>query len=89
LTNSMNAYPIPSRRDVGEILVEFADSYEPTGPFGAKSIGEIGVDTPPAAIANALRAALGIRISDTPFTPEKVLKAIRSAKEAAQPKEHM
>lgn len=78
LTNSMNSYPIPSRRDVGEIIVEFAESYEPTGPFGAKSIGEIGVDTPPAAIANAIRAAIGVRISDTPFTPEKVLKAIRT-----------
>jgi CO/xanthine dehydrogenase Mo-binding subunit len=89
LTNSMNTYPIPSRRDVGNIIVEFADSYEPSGPFGAKSIGEIGIDTPPAAIANALRAALGIRISDTPFTPEKVLRAIRFAQERVRSKEQM
>lgn len=77
LTNSLMNYPIPSREDVGRIRVEFADSWEPSGPFGAKSVGEIGIDTPPAAIANALRNAVGVRLLSTPFTPEKVLAAIR------------
>lgn len=78
LTNSLMTYPIPSREDVGPIIIELADSYEPTGPFGAKSIGEIGIDTPPAAIGNALRNALGARLCETPFTPERVLAALRS-----------
>jgi len=76
LTNSLMTYTIPSREDVGQIIVEFADSYEPSGPFGAKSVGEIGIDTPPAAIANAIRNAIGLRLTQTPFTPEKVLDAL-------------
>jgi len=77
LSDSLISYAIPTRSDVGRIRVEIADSYEPTGPFGAKSAGEIGIDTPPAAIANAIRAATGARLYDLPFTPEKVLKAIK------------
>jgi CO/xanthine dehydrogenase Mo-binding subunit len=76
MTNSLSRYPIPSREDVGEIVVEFAESYEPSGPYGAKSVGEIGIDTPPAAIANAIRNAIGVRLTRTPFTPDIVLKAI-------------
>ena len=73
-------YAIPSREDVGRITVELVDSYEPSGPFGAKSAGEIGIDTPPAAISNAIRNAIGIRLTDYPFTPERVLMAIDKAK---------
>jgi CO/xanthine dehydrogenase Mo-binding subunit len=76
MTNSLSQYPIPSREDVGEIVVEFAESYEPSGPYGAKSVGEIGIDTPPAAIANAIRNAIGVRLPRTPFTPDVVWKAI-------------
>ena len=76
LTNSLMTYTVPSREDVGEIIVEFAESYEPSGPFGAKSVAEIGIDTPPAAIANAIRNATGIRLTETPFTPERVFRAI-------------
>ncbi len=75
-TNSLMTYPVPSRMDVGSLVVEFAESYEPSGPFGAKSVGEIGIDTPPAAIANAIRNATGIRITETPFTPERVYKSL-------------
>jgi CO/xanthine dehydrogenase Mo-binding subunit len=73
LTNSLLTYPIPSREDVGEIVVELVESYEPSGPFGAKSVGEIGIDTPPAAIANAIRNATGVRMRSLPYTPAKVL----------------
>lgn len=79
LTNSLMTYTVPSREDVGEIVVEFADSYEPSGPFGAKSVAEIGIDTPPAAIANAIRNATGLRLVETPFTPERVLMALKAA----------
>jgi len=77
LTNTLLTYTIPSREDVGKITVELADSYEPSGPFGAKSVAEIGIDTPPAAIANAIRNAIGVRLTDLPFTPDKVLLALK------------
>lgn len=77
LTNTLLTYTIPSREDVGKITVELADSYEPSGPFGAKSVAEIGIDTPPAAIANAIRNAVGVRLTDLPFTPDKVLLALK------------
>ena len=72
LTNTFMYYKVPSRLDVPELVVEFVESYEPTGPFGAKSVGEIGIDTPPAAIANAIYDAVGVRIKSLPITPEKV-----------------
>jgi CO/xanthine dehydrogenase Mo-binding subunit len=69
-------YRIPARTDVPRLRVEFAESNEPTGPFGAKSVGEIGIDTPPAAIAAAVHAATGVWVRDLPITPEKVLRAM-------------
>jgi len=80
LSHNLMTYAIPSREDVGRITVELVDSYEPSGPFGAKSAGEIGIDTPPAAIGNAIRNAIGVRMTDYPFTPERVLMAIDKAK---------
>ncbi len=77
LTNNLMYYKIPSRLDVPEMHIEFLESYEPTGPFGAKSVAEIGIDTPPAAIANAVYDALGVRIKDLPITPEKVFFAMK------------
>ena len=52
--NSFMQYKVPSRLDIGKVQVEFECSYEPTGPFGAKSIGEIVINTPSPAIANAV-----------------------------------
>jgi putative selenate reductase molybdopterin-binding subunit len=77
LTNNLLFYNIPNRKDINKVTVEFAESYEPSGPYGAKSVGEIGIDTPPAAIANAVYNATGIRIKDLPITPEKVLMALK------------
>ena len=79
LTNSLLHYKVPGREDVGRLTVEFAESFEPSGPFGAKSVAEIGIDTPPAAIANALRNATGVRIYELPLTPPRVLRALRAA----------
>ena len=59
-SNSFMQYKIPSRLDVGDIRVEFESSYEPTGPFGAKSIGEIVINTPSPAISNAIQNAAGV-----------------------------
>lgn len=77
MTNSLRNYTIPSRKDIGAIVVEFADSFEPSGPFGAKSVAEVSIDSPPAAIANAVFNAAGTRLTQTPFTPERVLKALQ------------
>lgn len=77
LTNSLMHYSIPTRKEIRDIVVEFAESYEPTGPYGAKSVAEIGIDTPPAAIADAIYNAVGIRIRELPITPEKVLMALQ------------
>jgi CO/xanthine dehydrogenase Mo-binding subunit len=77
LSNSFLYYHIPTTKDIKKLTTEFADSYEPTGPFGAKSVGEIGIDTPPAVICNAVYNAVGVRINSLPITPEKILKAMK------------
>lgn len=80
LNNNLMYYNIPTRKDIHDITVEFADSYDPSGPYGAKSVGEIGIDTPPAAIANAIYNAVGVRLTDLPFTPESVFMALQAKK---------
>lgn len=70
--NSFMQYKIPTRQDVGKIRVEFAPSYEKSHPFGAKSIGEIVINTPCPAIANAVDHAVGVRIREMPITAEKI-----------------
>ena len=76
LSNSFLYYKIPTALDIKKLTTEFAESYEESGPFGAKSVGEIGIDTPPAALANAIYNAVGVRIHKLPITPEKILKGI-------------
>jgi xanthine dehydrogenase molybdenum-binding subunit len=71
---------------LAEIETYFADTYEPSGPFGAKGIGEAATNPCAAAYANALYNALGIRFRDLPISPERVLAGIR-AKERASVKE--
>jgi len=69
-------YRIPSMRDLPPLTHAFADSYEPTGPFGAKGLGELNMDPTAAVISNAIFDAVGVRIKTLPITPEKVLKAL-------------
>ncbi len=71
-TNSFMTYKIPSRKDIGTIRVFFEESYEPTGPFGAKSVGEVVANTPAPAIAHAVHNAVGAWLTRLPLTPEKV-----------------
>ena len=66
-------YKIPTRQDVGNIHVEFETSYEPSGPVGVKSIGEIVINTPAPALAHAIYRATGVWHRTVPFTPEKIL----------------
>ena len=81
--NSFMQYKIPNRMDIPSVRIEFESSYEKTGPFGAKSIGELVIDTPCPAIANAVYNATGIRVRELPITPEKVAMGIL-AKEAGE-----
>lgn len=76
INNSFLKYNVPTRMEVKHMDVSFVDSYEPSGPYGAKSVGEIGIDTPPAVISNAIKNALGIRMETLPIRPEDVWKAI-------------
>jgi CO/xanthine dehydrogenase FAD-binding subunit len=69
-------YPIPGAAMVPTLHVAFADSYEPSGPFGAKGLGEIGLDAVPAVIANAIADAVGVRIHELPITSEKIHRAL-------------
>src|SRR6266542_2133509 len=70
-------YRIPSMRDMPPLQHAFADSYEPTGPFGAKGLGELNMDPTAAVINNAIFDAVGVRIKTLPITPEKILRALR------------
>jgi len=70
-------YRIPSMRDMPPLQHAFADSYEPTGPFGAKGLGELNMDPTAAVINNAIFEAVGVRVKTLPITPEKILRALK------------
>lgn len=72
IESSFLQYKIPTRLDMGRLRVEFEHSYEPTGPFGAKSIGEIVINTPAPAIAHAIYRATGVWHRQLPITPEQI-----------------
>ncbi|MDO4490887.1 MAG: molybdopterin-dependent oxidoreductase [Lachnospiraceae bacterium] len=74
--NSLMQYRIPTRLDMGNLKIEFEHSYEPTGPFGAKSIGEIVINTPGPAIAHAIYRATGVWHQELPITPEKIAMSL-------------
>ncbi len=73
--SSLFTYRLPTRLDTGRINVEFEHSYEPTGPFGAKSIGEIVINTPGPALAQAIYRATGVWHRELPILPEHILLA--------------
>jgi xanthine dehydrogenase molybdenum-binding subunit len=73
-------YKIPTSRDMPDLedfTVFFADTYEPTGPFGAKGVGEGALNPVAGAVANAIRNALGIRFYELPITPDRILAALK------------
>lgn len=83
LTDGFDTYKIMSSADLPDsesILVEQGD---PSGPFGAKSVGESGIFLQAPAIANAIYDAVGVRLRDLPMTPERVLAAIEAKKAQA------
>ena len=76
LNQSFMQYKLPTRLDMGKLRVEFEESHEPTGPFGAKSIGEIVINTPAPALAHAIANATGIWFRELPITSEKIAMGI-------------
>src|SRR5205085_7001025 len=76
LNGSFVDYKIPTTRDMPRMTTILVEHSEPSGPYGAKSVGEVPINGPAPAIANALFDACGIRVRSLPLTPEKVLAAL-------------
>ncbi len=77
LTKSFHDYKIFTAADLPEMKTFIVGSHEKTGPFGAKSVGEIGINGPLPAIANAIFDAVGVRLFEAPFTAEKVYRELQ------------
>ena len=75
-SNSFMEYKIPNRKDIHNIHVELIEGGDATGPYGAKSIGEVVINTVAPAITEAIHQAVGVRIRTLPATPEKVWRAM-------------
>ncbi len=80
LTNSLAFYLVPTSMDVPEIDCQIVEVHDPKGPFGAKGIAEPATIPTTPAILNAIYDAVGVRITDTPATPERVYYAIQEAR---------
>lgn len=72
-------YKILTIGDVPQIEAVIVESLEPTGPFGAKGLGEHPNVLPPAAVANAIYQATGVRLMELPITPEKILRLMKGS----------
>jgi CO/xanthine dehydrogenase Mo-binding subunit len=77
LTPELTAYTVPLAMDIPKIKTILVPGYSPSGPFGAKSIGEPAIILGAAAIANAVSAACGVRITELPIRPESLLQLLR------------
>lgn len=82
LNPGFNDYKILTMRDMPPTETIIADTYEPTGPFGAKGIGEGGTTPVAAAVANAVYAAVGVRVLELPISPEKILAGLKAVEQA-------
>ena len=81
LNKSFVDYKIPTADDVPELVVRYVEHPEPTGPFGARGVGEPLMVPGAPAIANAVYNAIGIRFTRMPITPDVVLAALKEKKE--------
>src|SRR4030095_10763174 len=71
-------YLVPMSADLPELVSIIVETHEPSGPFGAKGVGEAGLVPTAAAIANAIESATGVRITRLPITPERLLEALQA-----------
>ena len=69
-------YKIMHADDMPEMHTHVVETFEPSGPYGAKSVAEVPVNGPAPAVANAIRAAIGVRMTHLPITPERILRAL-------------
>ncbi|MFQ5600321.1 MAG: xanthine dehydrogenase family protein molybdopterin-binding subunit, partial [Candidatus Krumholzibacteriia bacterium] len=76
LNRDLVDYKIAHADDMPRMQTIVVQSYEPTGPFGAKSVAEVPTNGPAPAIANAIRHAIGVRIPELPMTPDRILRAL-------------
>lgn len=81
---NLTNYIMPTSLDMPDIEVDIVENYDPTGPFGAKGVGEPTAVPTAAAILNAIHNAVGVRITSLPATAEKILAAIKEKKEQQQ-----
>jgi len=84
---NLTNYIMPTSLDMPEIEVNIVKSYDPTGPFGAKGVGEPTAVPTAAAILNAIHNAVGVRITSLPATAEKILAAIKAKRSQQPPKQ--
>ena len=73
-------YKIPGTTDIPEIETISVQTIDPSGPYGAKEVGEFARGSVPPAIANAIFDAIGVRIYSLPITPDKILEALNNKK---------
>lgn len=78
LNPALRTYRIPTAQDVPPIEIILVEQADPNGPFGAKGIGEIGINCIAPAIANAVAHATGVRLTQLPMTPERVWRALNA-----------
>jgi CO/xanthine dehydrogenase Mo-binding subunit len=83
LNSMMHNYGVPTALDAPPILAHIVESSEPTGPFGAKGVGEATIVPTCAAVTNAVYDAIGVRITELPLSPERILDAIDAQGEPA------
>jgi CO/xanthine dehydrogenase Mo-binding subunit len=83
LSSSLRDYKIPTAVDVPKLTNYHVEVHDPIGPFGAKGAGETCTTAIMAAIRNAIEDAIDVRITDPPFTPERIVKALKQKKEGA------
>jgi CO/xanthine dehydrogenase Mo-binding subunit/CO/xanthine dehydrogenase FAD-binding subunit len=74
-------YALPRNADLPSIRPVIVPAHDDAGPYGAKSVGEMSIIPPGAAIANAVHDAIGVRLRELPLTPDKVLGALREQEE--------
>jgi xanthine dehydrogenase molybdenum-binding subunit len=78
LTQSFMDYALFKADDMPELRVRLIESVDAEGPFGAKGLGEAGVIPVAAAVANAIKQAIGVRFTELPITPERVRAALEA-----------
>jgi xanthine dehydrogenase molybdenum-binding subunit len=74
---NLTDYRLLRSPDAPRLDAVIVESHEPTGPFGAKGVGEGSMVCVASAVANAVYHAVGVRVRDLPITPEKVLAALK------------